>query len=182
MKCERCSKEHDGSFGSGRFCCKKCANVRVHTDETKEKIRNTLTKTGKYVRREDARSSFCLCCGGGLKTHQFLFCSNQCTNDQQYLEYINKWKLSLVGGMSGKDSLSGHIRRYLFEKHDNKCQKCGWGDINPYTNKTPLAVHHIDGDCVNNKESNLELLCPNCHSMTDNYGSRNKNNSIKRSK
>lgn len=25
MKCENCNKEHDGSYGSGRFCCKKCA-------------------------------------------------------------------------------------------------------------------------------------------------------------
>lgn len=25
-KCERCGKEHDGSYGSGRFCSKKCAS------------------------------------------------------------------------------------------------------------------------------------------------------------
>lgn len=25
--CENCGKEHDGSFGSGRFCCKKCASA-----------------------------------------------------------------------------------------------------------------------------------------------------------
>lgn len=24
FKCENCGKEHDGSYGSGRFCCKKC--------------------------------------------------------------------------------------------------------------------------------------------------------------
>ena len=24
-------------------------------------------------------------------------------------------------------------------------------------------VHHIDGNCTNNKEENLQLLCPNCH-------------------
>ena len=24
MKCENCSKEHDGSYGSGRFCCEHC--------------------------------------------------------------------------------------------------------------------------------------------------------------
>ena len=24
-KCEYCGKEHDGSFGSGRFCCSDCA-------------------------------------------------------------------------------------------------------------------------------------------------------------
>ena len=25
------------------------------------------------------------------------------------------------------------------------------------------------------RESNLQLLCPNCHSLTENFGSRNKN-------
>ena len=25
MVCENCGKEHDGSYGSGRFCCKECA-------------------------------------------------------------------------------------------------------------------------------------------------------------
>ena len=25
FKCENCSSEHDGSYGSGRFCCKECA-------------------------------------------------------------------------------------------------------------------------------------------------------------
>ena len=40
--CERCGKEHDGSYGSGRFCSKSCANARDHSDETKKKISNTL--------------------------------------------------------------------------------------------------------------------------------------------
>ncbi len=27
----------------------------------------------------------------------------------------------------------------------------------------------------NNSEDNLQLLCPNCHALTENFGSRNKN-------
>ena len=27
----------------------------------------------------------------------------------------------------------------------------------------------------NNQENNLELLCPNCHALTENFGSRNSN-------
>lgn len=33
----------------------------------------------------------------------------------------------------------------------------------------PLELHHKDGDRTNNTLSNIELLCPNCHSFTDNY-------------
>lgn len=28
MKCENCDKEHDGSYGSGRFCCFEWAYAR----------------------------------------------------------------------------------------------------------------------------------------------------------
>lgn len=38
----------------------------------------------------------------------------------------------------------------------------------------PLEIHHIDGDPLNNNISNLQMICPNCHALTDNY--RGKNN------
>lgn len=39
----------------------------------------------------------------------------------------------------------------------------------------PLAfqLDHIDGDETNNLLENLRILCPNCHSQTPTYGSRN---------
>ena len=42
-------------------------------------------------------------------------------------------------------------------------------EINHITGNSPLEVHHIDGDYTNNDEDNLELLCPNCHSLTNTY-------------
>lgn len=38
----------------------------------------------------------------------------------------------------------------------------------------PLELHHIDGDNTNNKLNNLMLLCPNCHTFTDNYRGKSK--------
>ena len=38
----------------------------------------------------------------------------------------------------------------------------------------PLELHHIDGNNQNNNLTNLTLLCPNCHAMTDNYRGKNK--------
>ena len=66
-----------------------------------------------------------------------------------------------------------------FEKYNNKCQICGWGEENPTTHKIPLQIHHIDGDCTNNKEENLQLLCPNCHSLTETFMSLNENSKRK---
>jgi DNA-binding CsgD family transcriptional regulator/5-methylcytosine-specific restriction endonuclease McrA len=36
-----------------------------------------------------------------------------------------------------------------------------------------LALHHINGDRLDNRLENLELLCPNCHSQTATYSGRN---------
>lgn len=91
------------------------------------------------------------------------------------LIFINKWKLGINSGIVGKDGTNKQIKKYFLKKYNNSCQKCGWGEINIHTGNVPLALHHIDGNSKNNREENLELLCPNCHSLTDNYGSTNKN-------
>lgn len=43
ITCERCDNEHDGIFGTGRFCSKSCANTRIHSTLTKSKIRKSVT-------------------------------------------------------------------------------------------------------------------------------------------
>jgi 5-methylcytosine-specific restriction endonuclease McrA len=42
MLCQTCNKEHDGTYGSGKYCCRACSNSRVRTEETKQKISNTV--------------------------------------------------------------------------------------------------------------------------------------------
>jgi len=37
----------------------------------------------------------------------------------------------------------------------------------------PLELHHIDGNRDNNVLENYQLLCPNCHALTDSYRGRN---------
>ena len=94
----------------------------------------------------------------------------------KYEEYIARWKAGLESGMRGKTQISNHIRRYLFTKFHSRCALCGWGEIHPTTLRVPLEVEHIDGDFTNNVESNLILLCPNCHSLTPTYRSLNRGN------
>ena len=103
-------------------------------------------------------------------------------NSTRYTTYIEKWKKGLVDGMCGKCSISKHIIRYLREKYNNKCCECGWHEVNIYTKKVPLDVEHIDGDYRNNKEENLKLLCPNCHSLTPTYKGANRGKGRKQRK
>lgn len=44
MNCEnpKCNNDHDGSYGSGRFCSRSCANTNVHSEETKRRIGESL--------------------------------------------------------------------------------------------------------------------------------------------
>lgn len=54
---------------------------------------------------------------------------------------------------------------------ENKCECCG---INEWNGKPiTLQLHHINGNPRDNRFENLMILCPNCHSQTDNYGSKN---------
>jgi hypothetical protein len=110
------------------------------------------------------------------------YCDVKCQNDYQYKEFINNWKDNKVDGMRGKTSTSQHIRKYLFEKYNNCCSECGWSKTNTHTGKIPLELEHIDGDFQNNKEENLKLLCPNCHSLTATWKGANKKQGRPRAK
>lgn len=113
----------------------------------------------------------CKNCSVPLSTHQYVYCSNQCQRDLQYREYITAWKKGATDGIVGASTqtFSRHIKRYMFEKYENRCCQCGWNKINPKGTLPSLEVDHIDGDSTNNKEANLRLLCPNCHSLTPFY-------------
>ena len=49
---------------------------------------------------------------------------------------------------------------------EHKCERCNLS--NWLGEPIPIELHHIDGDRFNNNLENLQILCPNCHSKTDN--------------
>ena len=63
------------------------------------------------------------------------------------------------------------IRKKVFEEQDFKCNSCG---ISEWMSQ-PLVyeLEHIDGNNKNNIRTNLECLCPNCHSLTKTWRGRN---------
>lgn len=51
MKCENCNTDHNGEYGSGRFCCQKCA--RSFATIKDRSIRNDqISKTLKGRKRD----------------------------------------------------------------------------------------------------------------------------------
>ena len=60
---------------------------------------------------------------------------------------------------------------------EQKCENCG---LTEWMGKPiKLELHHINGDNTDNRIENLQILCPNCHSYTDNYGGKNQKINIK---
>jgi hypothetical protein len=118
----------------------------------------------------------CRNCSKPTKKKSYKYCSNKCQTDFQYKVFIEKWRSVLVDGNKGKlnPQISNHLKRFMLEKFGGKCCLCGWNKSHPVTNKVPLEINHIDGDSFNNCEDNLQLLCPNCHSLTHNFRNLNK--------
>lgn len=161
--------------------CKQCNKPIPYEDRNRKEFCNHSCSTiynnlqrGNILKEN---YKYCLNCGKPLFNNARKYCNQQCKNEFEYKQYIEQWKQGLKNGTIGKYDVSAYIRRYLFEKFNSSCQECGWNKINPKSGKIPLQIHHIDGDCLNNKEENLQLLCPNCHSLTENYGNLNENSS-----
>lgn len=120
--------------------------------------------------------SLCPVCGKEPRLASGKYCNNICQQAHQHSLYIDRWLDGVETGFSGGINISNHIRKYLFDKHSNCCELCGWSQLNLYTKSIPLEVHHKDGNYANNRPENLQLLCPNCHSLTATNGILNKGN------
>lgn len=70
------------------------------------------------------------------------------------------------------------LRRYVI-KNNLVPYKCGICGCTEWQGKTlSLELDHINGINNDNRLENLRFLCPNCHSQTSTYGSRNQQTTI----
>ena len=131
--CERCGKEHDGSYGSGRFCCKSCATR--NSDEFYKKCSNDAKKN--YIPKLETR--ICPKCGKEFtvdvrkenKRKPKRFCSRSCANGHKHSE-------------STKQKISKGIKRFLFNGGSfylNKIKTCNSKIEDVY--KSGISKHGI---------------------------------------
>ena len=74
----------------------------------------------------------------------------------------------------GKKIKTFALKKKLFKEglKEQKCEMCG---LTEWMGKPiVLQLHHKDGNNQNNSLDNLMILCPNCHSQTENYCGKSK--------
>jgi 5-methylcytosine-specific restriction endonuclease McrA len=83
-------------------------------------------------------------------------------------------ELLVVGPRRGR----GHIKARLLREglKESRCEVCG---LSEWLGKPlSLELHHINGRGNDNRLENLQLLCGNCHSQTDNWGGRGRKGGV----
>ncbi len=74
---------------------------------------------------------------------------------------------------AGRSRGRGNLKQRLIRAGVKKpaCELCG---IDQWLGRPlSLCLHHVNGDGQDNRLANLQLLCPNCHSQTENFAGRN---------
>jgi 5-methylcytosine-specific restriction endonuclease McrA len=146
--------------------CMSCKKVLSYADKrTKKKFcSSSCSASFNNSKRKPKRLFTCVVCKKETErktSSESLFCSNVCFHKHRRDTKIQENTAS-----------SKTMKKFLIETKGYFCWGCGissWMD-KPIT----LELEHKDGDSTNNKEENLEILCPNCHSQTPTYKAKNK--------
>ena len=146
--------------------CKQCKNpipyaqrINIFCSQSCSAIFTNIHYDSKHKRLPQ---KFCKNCGGLCKKRRE-FCSIKCRTISEFKERMKD--PSYVPGKSV-------IRKYVLLTRDCICEKCRhstWMGL-----PIPLEIHHKDGNYKNNQDNNIELICPNCHVLTDTYKGKNK--------
>jgi len=152
--CRKCNKKFVPKKGAINYCSISCRNSRSFSDQTKKK--KSFIAKKKWL---DG-------------SYSLVDWDNVNNNIDKKAKQFNAWEKKTYDRLFNGEKL--HIqtlRKLLIKDVGNCCEICNnsiWIDI-PIT----LEIHHIDGDNKNNELKNLQILCPNCHSQTDNYKAKN---------
>jgi Zn finger protein HypA/HybF involved in hydrogenase expression len=149
--CKKCGKKFEPEKGLVNYCSLECRNSRTWSQEDKTKKSTSAKKSEKLrIANTNRPEEF------WLKIAK--------TRRENHKKRILESEY--------RDLSFESLRFRILYEQENKCNKCGldkWLDENII-----LELEHKDGDNKNNDRKNLEMICPNCHSLTQTWRGRNK--------
>lgn len=184
MVCEKCNKEHDGKYGSGRFCSQLCARsfaTASKREEINEKVSQRLGKYGKFISKEavefaikESRSMneaaeimeipFSTFKRVSIKFGLYTPIGVGWSKDKKLKtdSRIKEKSMPLEQVMVANSTYSrGCLKKRLLDagiKH-NKCEICGFeGDWNG--RPIVFIIDHINGINNDHRLENLRMVCP----------------------
>lgn len=130
--------------------CLICHTTFTHISSRCNKAKYCSTACYNISQRNKGKTTYtCQHCGQsfiGHSCHKRKFCSKQCNGKTSASEWSPKFTT---------------VRKKMLKSNMiTACNRCGY-DKEPRI----LGVHHKDRNRLNNEISNLEVLCPNCHSL-----------------
>jgi hypothetical protein len=166
MNCKKCGNKFEPSKGLMNYCSMSCRNSRERSDEVKEKIRQGVKngllsgKIPNYQQRIDRMTE--------KQRDQFF------SRLKQIAETKKENAINEIMSVPFESLSFERLRKRVIYEQNERCNGCG---ISEWMGKPiSLELEHKDGNHHNNIRTNLEALCPNCHSQTSTFRGRNKQN------
>jgi predicted nucleic acid-binding Zn ribbon protein len=162
------SKKLQEEYCKNPKLCLNCSTAIPYEKKTENKF-CSRSCSATLVNAKRKKKKTCLVCENNIKKGASKYCSFKCQQTYHFNQRLSDW----IGGTHITKSRD-FFRRYLKETYGYKCSCC---NISEWNGKSiVLEVDHIDGNSENNNPENLRFICPNCHSQTDTYKSRNIGN------
>jgi Zn finger protein HypA/HybF involved in hydrogenase expression len=149
--CKKCGKEFEPMKGLINYCSLECRNSRSWSYEDRIKKSISAKNSDKVKIANSNRPDDYWVKIGEIRKENHI---------KQILE-------------SNYEDLSFESLRFrILYEQENKCNHCG---LDKWLGKDIiLELEHKDGNNKNNVRDNLEMICPNCHSLTQTWRGRNK--------
>lgn len=140
-KCENCGNDHNGEYGSGRFCSSKCArgfSTKAKRAEINEKVSKTLLRNNGYTEEEIKI----------IKEEKIKHSTYIRDNEPLNLFDLSKRTITKV-----------------MKRMNLPCSLCNW-----YVEGVVCDIHHIVSrkHGGTDEHTNLTYVCPNCHRLIHN--------------
>lgn len=183
-KCLQCDKEIYHYTVVRKFCSSSCSatynNTRRERKVKPKKVKSKKVKVvTKKARKNKRKIRWCMYCGDQIPSrHAKFFCSSQCSADKRTEDRVSLWLEDWKNGCYKNGAVKPFVKTFLLRDNKYMCRICGQPNEH---NGLPLTLQldHIDGDWKNNRPKNLRIVCPNCHTQTENYGSKNRSGHAK---